>query len=204
MSEADDTAAPSAPVPGGPSVPPPLPTSAPDPDPTPAFVSAALARRPRPLLGPSLWVAGVLLWAYVVMGILTTTRLPFTARRVPLPEGTALVLVIAAYASAGVLAVQRSLAILDGDSGRRAGGIAAGAMGFWMLFVFGAMVLALLGFPEALVTFILILWSGVAVWLGRRLTNRAALPNPDRNRVVPIGLWIGAVVVSLVALLARA
>jgi hypothetical protein len=146
----------------------------------------------------------VLLWAYVVMGVFTTTRLPFTAKRVPLPEETALVLVIAAYASAGVLAVRRSLAVADGESGRRAGGIAAGAIGFWMLFVFGAMVLAMFGFPEGLVTFLLIVWSGFAVWLGRRLTNRAALPNPDQNRVVTIGLWIGAAVASLVALLARA
>jgi hypothetical protein len=170
----------------------------------PAFVGATVARRPRPLLGPSLWVAGVLLWAYVVMGILTTTRLPFTSKRMPLSEGTAFVLVIAAYAAAGVLAVQRSLAISDGDSGRRAGGIAAGAIGFWMLFVFGALVLAVLGFPEPLVTFLLILWSGFAVWFGRRLTNRAALPSPGQNRVVTIGLWVGAAVVSLVALLARA
>lgn len=198
MSEADDSV-----VPGGPSVPPPLPASVREPDPVPTFVSAARAQLPRPLLGPALWVAGVLLWAYVVMGILTTTRLPFTAKRLPLSEGTAFILVIAAYASAGVLAVRRSLVISDGESGRRAGGIAAGAIGFWMSFVVGAMVLAALGFPEPLVTFLLILWSGFSVWLGRRLTNRAAPIGPDQNRVVTFALWIGAAVVSLVALLAR-
>jgi hypothetical protein len=138
------------------------------------------------------------------MGILTTTRLPFTAKRLPLDEATALVLVVVAYASAGVVAVRRSLVILDGDSGRRAGGIAAGAIGFWMLFVFGAMVIALIGFPEPLVTFLLMPWSGFAVWLGRRMTNRGTLPDPDHNRAVTIGLWIGAAMVSIVALLARA
>jgi hypothetical protein len=197
-------AAPPSAVSGGPSVPPPLPAPAPEPDPAAVFVSAMPAQAPRPLLGPSLWVAGVLLWAYVVMGILTTTRLPFTAKRLPLSEGTAFALVIAAYASAGVLAVRRSLAIADGESGRRAGGIAAGAIGFWMSFVVGAMVLAALGFPEPLVTFMLILWSGFAVWLGRRLTNRAAPIVPDQNRVVTFALWIGAALVSVVALLARA
>jgi hypothetical protein len=137
------------------------------------------------------------------MGIFTTTRLPFTAKRLPMPEETALVLVVAAYATAGVFAVRRSLAVADGESGRRAGVIAAGAIGFWMLFVFAAMVLAMLGFPEGLVSFLLIAWSGFAVWRGRRLTNRAAPPIPDQNRVVTIGLWIGAAVASIVALLAR-
>jgi hypothetical protein len=191
-------------VQGGPSVPPPLPATAQEPDPAPAFVNAARGQLPRPLFGPSLWVSGVLLWAYVVMGIFTTTRLPFTANRVPLPEEMAFVLVVAAYACAGVLAVQRSLVMADGESGRRAGGIAAGAIGFWILFVFVAMVLAVLGFPEGLVSFILVLWSAFAVVYGRRLTDRGTLPNPNRNRVVTFGLWIGAAVVSLVALLSRA
>ncbi len=203
MSE-DEPVVPPAPVSGGPSVPPPLPPPAQEPEPVPALVNAVQARPSRPLLGPSLWVAGVLLWAYVVMGIFTTTRLPFTAKRLPMPEETALVLVIAAYATAGVLAVRRSLAVADGESGRRAGVIAAGAIGFWMLFVFAAMVLAMLGFPEGLVSFFLILWSGFAVWRGRRLTNRSTLPDPGENRVVTIAMWIGAVVASLVALLARA
>jgi hypothetical protein len=177
--------------------------SAPEPTEVPVFVSAANLRGPRPLLGPSLWVAGVLLWAYVVMGILTTTRLPFTAKRMPLAEGTAFLLVLVAYASAGVLAVQRSLVVAQGDSRRRAAGIAAASLGLWLSSVFAAIFVAMFGFPEPLVTFLLVLWSGVAVWFGRRLTNRGAPPPVEQNRVVTIGLWIGAAVMSLVALLAR-
>lgn len=186
----------------GPLQPPPLPAALPE-ERAPALVPSARVLRPRPLLGPSLWVGGVLLWAYVVMGILTTTPLPFTAKRTPLDEGTAVLFVIAAFTTAGVIAVRRSLVVANGASAPRAGGIAASAVSLWILFVFGAMVLALLGFPEALVTFLLILWSLFAVLLGYRLTNRG-LPRPDRDRVVTFGVWIGAVILSLMALLSRA
>jgi hypothetical protein len=149
-----------------------------------------------------LWVSGVLLWAYVVMGIFTTTPLPFTDKHLPVAEGTAFLSVMVAALGAGFLSVRRSLVLSAGEPGPRAGGIALGAISFWFLFVLVAIAFGSAGFQESFITLLLVLVSAAAVWNGRRLTNRGSR-DPNASRLLAIGCWIGAVVVTLMALSVR-
>lgn len=166
-----------------------------------AFERAAPHPGPRPVLGPSLWVSGVLTWAYVVMGILTTTR--FGPKRLPLGEGAAVFWVLAAAGSAGYFAVQRSLAVTQGGAiGPRAGRIVSGALLIWLLFLIAAIVIGQVGDVDGFMTLFLAVGGGAAVWFGRRLTDRGSAV-PGRPRHVAIGCWIGATVVTVVAMLLR-
>jgi hypothetical protein len=164
---------------------------------TPAFARGARDRAPRPLLGPWLWVSGVLLWAYVVMGIFTTSR--FGPNRLPLGEGAAVFWTLAAYATASIFASQRSLSVTPGRSRPRAALIAVGGVVCWFFVVVAATVVAQFGIPDFVLTPVLVIASGVLVWMGRRATS-GSRRLPDDNRMVTVGLWIGATVLTLTAL----
>jgi hypothetical protein len=148
--------------------------------------AAAPPRRGRPLLGPSLWIFGVLLWAYVVLGELVVT--------LDFPEPLAVLLVLSALASAWWFSVGRR------DSGTRR--IAPGliAIGLW------AGVLALAARAEsgrsktvALVTIVLTLFALLSFALGRYLT-RVRPPATKLRRAGRVALWLISALVTLVTL----
>lgn len=157
-------------------------------------------RRPRPLLGPWLWVSGVLLWAYVVMGIFTTSR--FGPNRRPLGEGAAAFWVLVAWVGTALLALQRSLFATGGRPSARAAVIGIGSFALWVCFVAVAVVLGQLGFPDDFVSLFLVVVGAALAWYGRRSTN-GSRGFSGENRLVAALLWIGAAVVTFAALVVR-
>lgn len=167
--------------------PPPIPAALP-PDFTPAF----RARPGRALLGPSLWVFGVLSWAYVVVGELVVS--------LGLPEllGALLVLSSAGYAwlvASGMadgapFVLNRLLSLF---------------LGLVLFVVMLAFTVSLLGSHHrsqiAAVTILLWFVSVFAVLLGKRWTPRESRAVAKGERVRVAVLWTLAVLATLVAMI---
>jgi hypothetical protein len=142
--------------------------------------------RRRPLLGPSLWIFGVLLWAYVVLGELVVT--------LDFPELLAVLIVLSALAGAWWLSAGRA------DSGMRRIAPLLIAIGLW------AGVIALSARAEsgrsktvALVTIALTLFALLSFALGRYLT-RVPRPATKLRRAGRVALWLISALVTLVTL----
>jgi hypothetical protein len=155
--------------------------------------------RPRWLLGPSLWVGGVLMWSYVVMGIFTTTRLG--PKHLPLGEGAAIFWVLVLSSAAGHFAVRRSLTATSGGVALRTATIALGALSLWLLLLVSAILAGQVA-GDGPVSLLLSLGSAAIVWRGRILTNRGS-SNLEEPRLLRTACWIGAALVTAVALLVR-
>ena len=191
-----------------PPLPPPLASGAPyralappvaDPETEPH--SFAAPRRTRPLLGPALSVLGVLLWAFVVFGQLTTSWM-FGA---PLGQGTAVLAILLLTLLAWVGAVRRSReAVVPSTTVRfvaRSVGIAVLAFLFFVGCVMTATAAggALSRGHDFLIAFGLVMVSLAAAISGPRLTSSAPLPRTHRQRSLLVGMWLAGALLTLVA-----
>lgn len=205
----DNPTSPPNPNPGEATREPPSPAreAAPAPQPPPAapvLVSSPAvfhAARPRPVLGPSLSVFGVMLWSYVVFGQFTTSWLPGGA---PLGEGTAVFFVFVASVVAWVLAVRRSLVVsVRGQQGIAGRAIRIGVLA-WAWWLVTVVLASLFGQAsgknlDGPITGLLVLLSAFAVVQGRRLTLPERPPLTQRERVIARLLWAGAAAMTLAA-----
>ncbi len=202
--ETNPTAAPAAPPPSTEPVPSaPYRTAL---EPAPAF--APRASSAVTVWGPVLQLLGVTLWAYVVMGQLVTTYAP-GRHSMLLGEGTAVLFVLVASIVAWLVAVRRSLAaaptLRTGGGVVRAFLVGMLASMSWCTVTAGAAVAGKSAAKNAdgTITVMLLVVSIAAFVYGRRLSPRSdASPLTQRGRVVGRVLWTGAVVLTLVALIA--
>lgn len=154
------------------------------------------ARAPSPVVGPALWVSGVLLWAYVVMGQFTTSWFSHAA---PLGEPAATLGVVLATAIALRVAVGRSLSARDGKMPGRAVrvGLLALLLGFLVVTVLSVIARATTADLDGLVMAVLVTIAFAAFLNGRRLTGPAPVPPTHRQRVFGALLWVGVGAVTL-------
>lgn len=165
------------------------------------MTATSISRTPRPILGPGLWIGGVLLWAYVVAGEFIVGM--------ELPEGVGALALLVSVGLASVFAIrQAALAVPADPSDRlfRIGGPIgiAVALFFAVLVLFTAIGQASDDGLGAEIT--LVLWCGslVAFVAGRRLTNPDRSRTRQSGRTVGFFLWIAAGFLTLVALVRAA
>ena len=151
-------------------------------------------RRARPLLGPSLWIGGALLWAYVVMGEWVVT--------IELPEVVGWLVVLLAYAGSWTLAVRRS----NPDQRRPLHTILpgiAGFFGFAFAVVFTASVLGGSSRKQVAAVTVMLWFVAVAMFAaGRRLTQGRRGRLEGWQRAGLAALWVVSGLGTLVSLLA--
>jgi hypothetical protein len=186
--------------------PPPVPPSAP-------YRSGVLAVLPepaappkeRPVLGLSLWVFGIAMWAFVVMGELATSYGP-GKRDFLVSESVAELFVFAVTVGAWGVALRKSLVSTPARSTGRAvlrgAGVALLAL---LLWGFVTLFAAATGASsrenlDGKITVILALLAGLAAFVGRRLAGLGRHDKTPRERAVSRALWVGAALVSIVAL----
>jgi hypothetical protein len=178
------------PVPSGPYRTPPYEA------PAPAYGGRVM----RPLLGPSLGMFGVLLWAYVVAGQLTTSWI--TGR--PLGNGIAVAAVVLATFAAWGLGMRRSVDVAPASPSAVVGrGIGTLALGFAM-FVATLVFAVFVGTTAAPghdfgIAFGLVLVAFVAVVVGRRLVTPEIRERTHGERVVTVALWVTCLLLTFVA-----
>jgi hypothetical protein len=183
------------------TAPAPAPAPAAAPLPVPSQLLFQPAPRPRPILGPSLSVFGVLLWAYVVFGQYTTSWFQGSA---PMGEGAAFFFVFVATAVAWAFAVRRSLVVpVAGQYGLAGRAMSIGFLALAWCFI--TVVLAAV-FGQAsgknidwLITMVLVVVSVIAEIQGRRVTLPTRPPRTQRERMVAALLWAGAGAMTLAA-----
>lgn len=180
-----------APVPSGPYRTPPY--EAPRPSPYGRRVM-------RPLLGPSLGTFGVLLWAYVVAGQLTTSWL--TGR--PLGNGVALAAVVLATFVAWALGMRRSLAVAPASPAGvvgRAVGVLALCLAMYLVTLVFAVFVGTTAAPghDFGIAFALVTVAFVAVVLGRRLVTPEVHERTHGERVVTVAVWVTCLLLTFVA-----
>jgi hypothetical protein len=158
-----------------------------------------------PVLGLSLWVFGVAMWAFVVMGELATSYGP-DKQGFLVGEGTAALVVFGATVGAWGLGLRRSLVSSPTRTTSRAAGraVAVAALAF-LLWGFVTVLAAAFGEsaranPDGKITVTLALLAGAAAVAGRRLAGLHRYVGSPRDRTVARVLWIGAALVSIVAL----
>jgi len=171
-------------------IPPPPPIEAGPPLPQAAALPVEFAgRRVRPLLGPSLWIFGMLLWAQVVFGTFVVDK--------DMPEPYALLAVLLVVVLGWVLSVlQRQ------DTRRLAFRHVAPlivALSFWA----GAMLFALLvaagtGAGEG-VGFLLVPLGIIALILGRRSAGPLRQPATVVRKALIALIWLMAILTTFVA-----
>jgi len=167
--------------------------------------NAPFARPRSPsLLGAAVFVFGVLLWAFVVMGELTTSYAP-GRHQMLVGEALAVVFVLATSAAAWGIALRRSLATIAPATPlatyARGGFIALVAIAMWMAVIFCATVLGKAGSKslDGPITMMLLILAVAAALGGRRLAGLRGKPATSRQRWVARLLWTGASLVSFVA-----
>lgn len=179
-----------APVPSGPYRTPPYEA------PPPVYGGRVM----RPLLGPSLGTFGVLLWAYVVAGQLTTSWI--TGR--PLGNGVAVAAVVVATFAAWVLGLRRSLAVAPASpSGVVGRGIGVGALClamFLVTLVFAVFVGTTVSPGHDFgIAFGLVFVAFVAVVVGRRLVTPEIQERTHGERVATVAVWATCLLLTFVA-----
>jgi hypothetical protein len=164
---------------------------------TPWIAPDFKAHASRPLLGPGLWLFGTALWAYVIVGQLVVAQ--------GFPEPLGALGVLFAFAVAWYFAIELSFAADPPPAHTRTLRIllpAAMAVGLWLTTtVLAALVGASGAGSDGPLTVGLWLFSLVPFFIGRRMTHPGWRPASDAaRRVVGILLWVGAFVVTLIAL----
>ncbi len=190
---------------GPPSVPPtgdPAPLSAtktnqaPPPEQSPSLrdpsKSAFAGDVRRPLLGPSLWIFGALLWAYVVAGEFVVVA--------DFPELIAILGVLLVYATSWFMAVQgKRSEELDGPWALAPGVLALALWGFTLVCVTAAFGSSSRSDIEAVTIGLWLLGAGV-YFLGRRLTGPSKAPRSLSARVRTAGAWLVSGLATIAAL----
>jgi hypothetical protein len=193
MSESNMTPEPVVPPPPPiePAIPPPPPI---EPVPLPPSIEVPIpdftARKSRPLLGPSLWMFGALLWAQIVIGFFVVEK--------DLPEP---------FGFLGVAVVMGAVWMLSVKHRQRPTSLRFRhlapvllALLYWAgAVVFGLMVAAV---ANARVGVSILLWmlSVAAFFVGRRLTGPSSIPPTLARRAVTVLAWLGAIIFTLGAL----
>jgi hypothetical protein len=188
------------------TIPAPTPPSAPYRSPVQeATPSPAPLPREWPVLGLSLWVFGVAMWAFVVMGQLATSYGP-GKQGFLLGEGTAGLFVFGATVGAWGVGLRQSLASTPAQSTSRAVGRALGVAAIAFL-LWGLVTIFAAAFGESThvnldgkITVTLALVAGGAAFAGRRMAGLHRQHRTPRDRTVGRVLWIGAALLSIVAL----
>jgi hypothetical protein len=157
------------------------------------------ARAPQVVLGPALWLFGTALWAYLVAGQLVVTQ--------DFPEPLAAFGVLFALGAAWYFAIEHSFLAQQPSKETRLMRIFAPlgiAFLFWLATLLVGTVIGLSSNEDidSLITLGLWLSSLIPFFVGRRMT-RVAAPSPQdgARRALGILLWVGAAVVTLVALI---
>jgi hypothetical protein len=154
-------------------------------------------RRVWPRLGPALWMAGVLLWAYVALGRLIVNQ--------GFPEGVGAVVVLGCFAIAAYSSLEQSLRAepLENRDARRARIVQALLLGFGLFC--GAVSLAIIvgltsgdDLDEPL-TYVLVLLALAGIVFGKRATSTAGAPVALQRRALSVGLWFCGVLLTLLA-----
>jgi hypothetical protein len=155
------------------------------------------ARPSRPLLGPSLWLFGALLWAYVIVGELVV--------RSGFPEPLGWLGVLFVLGVTWFFAIERSFgedAPAPHERLKRALSPLAAAVGLWLATLILSTVIGATtpGNLDGLITVGLWLFSLGPFFVGRRMTGTQRPAIDPSRRPLGILLWIGATLVTLVAL----
>jgi hypothetical protein len=164
------------------------------------------ALRVWPILGSSLWVFGVALWAFVVAGELTTSYAP-GSRSLLLGEGFGALFVAATTLGSWGFALRRTLAVSPTQGTARTVGraMAVAALSFvmWVTVTVCAIIAGNASTKnlDGKITVLLIaLATAAAIW-GRRLAGIALREQTPRERLAWRAFWIGTAVVTLLTLI---
>ena len=176
---------------------------------SPEELPIALASRqgwtPRPLLGPILWVFGVALWAFVVLGQFTTTRAPWSSK-VPLGGEAAAFWLCALWLGALVHALRTSLTIPMSQRWGTPSRVAVVTIATLLLWLFTlitatAFASASSSRVDGLMTIGLMGLGVTTTVLGRAASCALRPPPQGRARTVAFALWSLAGLFSFLAIL---
>jgi hypothetical protein len=171
----------------------------------PEAPAAFAAPRRASLLGATVFVFGVLLWAFVVMGELTTSYAP-GKHSMLVGEALAVVFVLGTSAVAWRAAMLRNLALKPAESPAlaytRSGVVAVGAIVLcWIVVVLATgMGKAASKDMDGPISLMLLVLSTAAGLGGRRLASLHGPAATPRGRTIARVLWAVATVLTLVAL----
>lgn len=170
--------------------------------------SDALALRVAParssLLAGAVFVSGVLLWAFVIMGELTTSYAP-GKHGMLVGEALAVVFVLATSAAAWGVALRRNLAVSPASSDvstyARGAGLALLALLSWLLVVYMATAFGKSASKnlDGPIPLLLLIVSVAAALGGRRLAGLNGPASTARQRLVRRLLWAGASLLTFAA-----
>ncbi len=204
------TAVPSAPTPSepvaeAPTPPPPPPSVSPYRTAPEAHALAPFAApRRHSQLGACVFVFGVLLWAFLIMGELTTSYAP-GKHGMLVGEALAMVFVLATSGAAWGAAMRRSLEASPSPSQMvtyaRGTLLAVLPLGLWFFVLFCATTLGKSASKnmDGPITLLLLIVSVAAALGGRRMAGLRAAASTTRRRVITRLLWVGAGVLTFVA-----
>jgi hypothetical protein len=168
-----------------------------------ALAPRALPRRSS-LVGSALFVSGVLLWTFVVMGELTTSYAP-GKHGMLVGEALAVVFVLATSAAAWGVALRRSLAVSPASSDAlayfRGASLALLAILLWFVVLFIATALGK-GASKNLdgpISTLLLIVSVASALGGRRLAGLHGPASTSRQRLLRRLLWAGSSLLTFVA-----
>lgn len=156
------------------------------------------ARPLHPVLGPALWLFGTALWAYVVVGQLVVGE--------GFPEPLGALGAVFAVGVSWYFAVEQSFLTEEPTPKTRLARILAPlgiALGLWLATTLLGTAIGLANRDniDSVITLGLWLFSLIPFFVGRRMTRGARRsPQEMGRRAVGILLWVGAALVTLVAL----
>jgi hypothetical protein len=169
-------------------------------------MAAAPTPRTWPVLGSSLWVFGVSMWAFLVMGQLTTSYGP-GKRDLLVSEGLAAMFVLAAGIGTWVVSLRRMIAASPtrGIGYNFARSVAAAFLAFltWCVVTVAATIMGEASRKNAdgKITVLLLVLAGASIFGGRWLAGVRGSAGTSRARSARLVGWIGAAVLTLVALI---
>lgn len=155
-------------------------------------------------LGVCVFVFGVLLWAFLIMGELTTSYAP-GKHGMLVGEALAVVFVLATSGAAWWAAMRRSLEasppLREMVTYARGTMFAVVPLGLWLFVLFGATALGKSASKnmDGPITLLLLIVSVAAALGGRRMAGLRGSPSSTRWRVITRLLWIGAGLLTFVA-----
>jgi hypothetical protein len=194
----------------GPALPVPVLPSAPTAAPyrTVAQEASAMVTPPRawPIVGSSLWVSGVSMWAFLVMGELTTSYGP-GKRDLLIGEGLANAFFFGAAVAAWVYALRQMMVTPPArrlaSTAARAVAVAALAFVMWLVVAIAAIIVGESSRKnlDGKITVTLMLLAAAAAFGGLRMTGFRRGESTPGARKAWLAIWFGAAVFTLVALI---
>lgn len=162
------------------------------PPPLPNFRSRAVW----PRLGPALWMAGVLLWAYVVVGRLIVSH--------GFPEGVGAIIVLMSFATAAYFSLEQSRVVDPPEPGGARARIAQAVLLAIGLFLGGVALAIMVGLTshddlDEPLTYVLLLFSLAGIIFGKRATSDKSVRRDLQRRALSAFLWLGGALVTLLA-----